>query len=370
MDLGRIEVELQKLFSKSSQEDWKNIAVQEAGAENTFEKLSWRGKDGLLFLPYYDAATGVSAKSLSPASKDGGRQWLNLPLVKLQNPKQANALVLSHLVQGGEGVVYDVRDIDEPDLNTLTNNVEWEHCYLGFYLGDNPRFLASLSSLLRNKYTPSMTSGAFFWETIPKSNDFTFYFEKCPLFSALGLLIQPSSPADEVSRALMRGVRAVHAFSDAAPLRDIFRSICFSVSADATLLETIAKFKALRMLWFQIARAYGLAEYAPDQLFLHARSGFVPDGNFGPHENMIKGTFAAMAALMGGCDALTVETHETSSFAIRTARNVSSILREESFFDRDADPVGGAWAVESMTNAIAENAWELFQQKWKTHAGA
>lgn len=371
MNLGRIDLELRKLFPQSSLEDWKNIAAQETGDKNPLEKLSWRGKDELLFLPYYDAATGtrpIYAKAVHAGKNDVGRQWLNLPLVKLRNTKHANAQALEHLMQGADGVVCDARNVAHPDLNTLTNKVEWEHCYLAFLAGDDSRFPASLTSLLRDKYVPSNVRGALFRESIPEKEDLRFYFETCPHFSALGLLISSSSAADEIARALESGVHAMEAFSDDANSKRVFRSICFSLSADAALLQTIAKFKALRMLWFQIANAYGISDFTPDDLFVHARSAFVANDQFGPHENMIKGTFATMAALMGGCDAVTVEADETISFAHRSARNVSSMLREESFFDRSADPLAGAWAIDALTRAIAAQAWTLFQQKWKTHA--
>jgi methylmalonyl-CoA mutase len=145
---------------------------------------------------------------------------------------------------------------------------------------------------------------------------------------------------------------------------EVFRRIAFSLAIDATLIESIAKLKALRLLWYQVARAYGHDDYNMESLHIHARSEKANDGSYGPHENMLKGTFAAIAAITGGCDSLTIEADTQPPLMSRQARNISSILREESFLDQVSDPVAGAYAVESITNGIAKKAWEIFQQKW------
>ncbi|HEY9487435.1 MAG TPA: methylmalonyl-CoA mutase family protein, partial [Chryseosolibacter sp.] len=71
-------------------------------------------------------------------------------------------------------------------------------------------------------------------------------------------------------------------------------------------------------------------------------------------------------AVLGGCDALSIEGDHPPSLFPRWSRNVSSILREESFFSNIADPLAGAYALDAITNSIAKSAWELFQEKVKT----
>jgi methylmalonyl-CoA mutase len=77
---------------------------------------------------------------------------------------------------------------------------------------------------------------------------------------------------------------------------------------------------------------------------------------------MIKATTAAMAAIAGGCDSLTItpedESHETMS---RIAINVSTILREESHISKVADPTAGSYYIDSLTHQLSEKAWEKFQ---------
>ena len=76
---------------------------------------------------------------------------------------------------------------------------------------------------------------------------------------------------------------------------------------------------------------------------------------------MLKSTSAALAAILGGCDALTVQPENENPMMARIARNVSSILREESHLSKVADPTAGSYYLESLTNQLAINAWKKFQ---------
>ena len=68
-----------------------------------------------------------------------------------------------------------------------------------------------------------------------------------------------------------------------------------------------------------------------------------------------------MSAILGGCDALTLEPEDDQARSIRVARNVSNVLREESHFAKVADPLAGAYFVESLSLQLADTAWKSFQ---------
>jgi methylmalonyl-CoA mutase len=374
MEGHSIEKELQNFFSRSSSEDWKKIAMQETDGKDPFEILSWRGKDGILFLPYCDAEKDAESHFLNTFSSAAATNrhypsWLNLPSIKTVDAQAANRLALENLMNGADGVLFHLCKNSHPDLNTLINNIEWPHCYIAFYMGDDAAALTQLTKLLQAKFLPAALSGALFWESIPKKSNFDFFFRSFKDIQPLGVVISPNSPAEEISDALVKGLAAYEQHArDRNDLEHVFRSVCFSISADHSFLECAAKFKALRMLWFQIAQACDQKDFQPHDLRIHATSTAVGDITFGPHENMLKGTYAAMAAIIGGCNSLTIETEGTASFLQRWSRNVSPILREESFFDQVADPLAGAYAVNEITDKMAQKAWMLFQHKWKTYA--
>lgn len=77
-----------------------------------------------------------------------------------------------------------------------------------------------------------------------------------------------------------------------------------------------------------------------------------------------------MAAVMGGCDVLTVYPYDSvlgpsatttdREFPERIARNVSVLLKEESYLDKVADPSAGSYYIENLTHQLTETAWTLF----------
>jgi methylmalonyl-CoA mutase len=366
-----IERLLKIFFSKSTKSDWKKMAMQEMQGKDPYEILSWRGKDKILFLPYYNAEDIANLHFLNgfqiPAAKNTSsnqRAWLNLPAINEKDDAKANDLMLKHLSLGASGVLMDLREIPNPDFNRLLLKIQWQSCFLALHTNAEISLPDQLSSHLIRKSDPAAVRGALFWESIPKKSNLDFYFDNCANFKALGLVIPPASPAEEISDALLAGVRTIETFSGSASrLLNIFRSISFSLYADAVLIESYAKLKTLRMLWYQIAQTYGLNDYKIADLHIHARSQSVNDGAYSPHENMLKGTFASIAAIMGGCDSLTIECASERPLFTRWARNVSVILLEESFFNQIADPLAGAFAPDFILNEMAAKAWELFQLK-------
>ena len=53
-------------------------------------------------------------------------------------------------------------------------------------------------------------------------------------------------------------------------------------------------------------------------------------------------------------------TREPGDFSERIARNIQIILKEESYFDKVVDPAAGSYYIESLTDSLVENAWQLF----------
>jgi len=124
----------------------------------------------------------------------------------------------------------------------------------------------------------------------------------------------------------------------------------------------IAKLRAIRMLW---ARLFEDGDVPP--FHLHARTGLYNKTRYDAHTNLIRTTPEAMAAVIGGVDSLLVLPFEeglepADDFSRRIARNTQLILREECNFGRVIDPAGGSWAIESITNELAEKAWALFRE--------
>ena len=136
----------------------------------------------------------------------------------------------------------------------------------------------------------------------------------------------------------------------------------FRLAASDEQFATIAKLRAVRRLWARMLELSGAAE-DHRTMVLHAVTSRPMMTKYDPWVNMLRTCVAAFAAGVGGADAVTVLPFDArlglpDAFARRIARNTSSLLVEESHVAKVADPAGGAFAVEKLTDDLAVAGWE------------
>ena len=172
------------------------------------------------------------------------------------------------------------------------------------------------------------------------------------------------SSREELGFALAAGVAYFRALIDAGwSLEDAAKAIRFSLTADADIFLTIAKFRAMRALWARVTEASGLAATPPSVI---AEMSFRMVTERDPHVNLLRATAAAFGAAVGGAEALLLIPFNTrhgtpDAFSRRLARNTQLILGEEAQLGRVADEAGGSWYVESLTHELAAAAWDEFR---------
>jgi methylmalonyl-CoA mutase len=132
----------------------------------------------------------------------------------------------------------------------------------------------------------------------------------------------------------------------------------FRYAATDEQFPTIAKLRAARRLWARVLELSGVSAEQRQ----HAVTSRPMLTKYDPYVNMLRTTVAAFAAGVGGADAVTVLPFETpvgqpDLFGRRIARNVSHLLIDESHVAKVADPAGGAYAVEKLTDDLAVAAW-------------
>ena len=140
----------------------------------------------------------------------------------------------------------------------------------------------------------------------------------------------------------------------------------FRYSATADQFTTIAALRAARRLWDRVGEASGVAPERRAQR-QHAVTSSVMTTKHDPWVNMLRTTVACFAAGVGGADVVTVQPFDAAlglpdAFARRIARNTQSLLVEEGHLARVLDPAGGSWYVESLTDQLAQAAWDWFTE--------
>ena len=174
-----------------------------------------------------------------------------------------------------------------------------------------------------------------------------------------------ASEAQELAGVLAAAVAYLRALEEGGIFPEIARAaISFVLVADQDLLLSLCKFRALRHLWARVEAACGLA---PAPIRLHGETAWRMLTRRGRYGNLLRGTLAGAAAILGGADGLTVLPF-TSALGLpdaparRLARNTALILRDEAHLARVADPLGGAGAIEALTQHLCETTWSLFQE--------
>jgi methylmalonyl-CoA mutase len=152
--------------------------------------------------------------------------------------------------------------------------------------------------------------------------------------------------------------------STGVALEDARGMIYARLAADADQFLTMAKFRALRLLWARIEQSCGLA---PKPLFIATETAWRMLTQRDPYVNMLRATMATFSAGLAGANAITVLPHTLAlglpdPFARRAARNTQLVLLEESNLAKVSDPAAGSGGVEALTRQLCEAAWPLFQQ--------
>ena len=100
---------------------------------------------------------------------------------------------------------------------------------------------------------------------------------------------------------------------------------------------------------------------------IYARTAHFNKTIYDPYINVLRATTEAMAAAIGGADAVQVEAfdrtyREPDETSLRLARNTQLILKQEAWLDRTVDAAGGSYYLENLTDSLAREAWKLFQE--------
>jgi methylmalonyl-CoA mutase N-terminal domain/subunit len=172
-----------------------------------------------------------------------------------------------------------------------------------------------------------------------------------------------STAVQEVAFTLADGIAYVEAAVAAGlPVDDFAPQLSFFFNAHNDLLEEIAKYRAARRLWARIMRER-FAAREPQSLMLrfHAQTAGSSLTAQQPENNMVRVALQSLAAVLGGCqslhanaldEALALPTEEAALIALRTQQ----ILAHETGVTNTVDPVGGSYAIESLTDRIEEGA--------------
>jgi methylmalonyl-CoA mutase N-terminal domain/subunit len=159
-----------------------------------------------------------------------------------------------------------------------------------------------------------------------------------------------------VERALERGLDV----DDFAP------RLSFFFNAHVDFFEEIAKYRAARRIWARELRdTYGAKREESMRLRFHTQTAGVSLTAQQPLNNIVRTSLEAMAAVLGGTQSLHTNSYDEAlalptEEAVRVALRTQQIIAAESGVTSTADPLGGSWFVEKLTDEMEAAAYGYF----------
>jgi methylmalonyl-CoA mutase len=383
-------------FAPASYEDWRKL-VDGVLKGAPFEKLVARTHDGIEIDPIYPRARGAALI----AGRAAAAPWQVVQRIDHPDAATANAQALQDLENGATGLMLVFAgangargfglDPSAPAIEKVLDGVFIDAgIAVELQVGTQSRMAAIhvAEYVKRRGISPAtcdirfgldpIGAGAvwgaslFTWSGIAAAvtsaiKGLAAMGFKGPFAVADGRVIHDAggSEVQELAFVLASGVAYLRALEGAGvALEDAQGMVYARLSADADQFLTLAKFRALRLLWARIEQASGLK---PKPIFIAAETAWRMLTQRDAYVNMLRATMATFAAGLGGANAVTVLPHTLAlglpdPFARRVARNTQLVLLEESNLAKVSDPAAGSGGVEALTRQLCEAAWALFQE--------
>lgn len=400
-------------FPAISTQEWLDKVTADLKGADFNKKLVWKTNEGFDVMPFYRAEDiqGLKTTEVVPGKfpfvrgTKADNNWFVRQDIVVEDAKAANAKALDILNKGitSLGFKLNKKDLSPAYIETLLEGIAADCVELNFTVCT--RRSAELATILTGyfkakAYDVTKLQGSINWDgmnaMLLRGKDFEkeelvslakATFEAAlglPFYRVLGVNATTLSNAgafvaQELGYALAWGNEYLSSLVDAGCETSLVaKKIKFNFGVGGNYFMEIAKFRAAKLLWAQIVDAYQGKCLRPDcpetvngickcaaKMRIHAQTSEFNKTIFDANVNMLRTQTEAMSATLGGVNSLTVLPYDSTykkgdEFSERIARNQQLLLKEESHFDKVADPAAGSYYIETLTNNIAAQAWKLF----------
>ncbi len=383
-------------FPEISTAEWKAKVEADLKGAPFDKKLVWRTNEGFNLQPMYrledieDLKTTNSLPGEYPYVR-GTRtdnDWLTRQEILAEDPAEANAKALVVLTKGVTSLGFHISDPSVETLEKLLKDIDLAKVEINFsccikkaaplakalaaYLAAKGACENFRGSIDFNPFRKPLRKGvAFDPDTLTAmACEILDAVKEVPGVKVLAVDSDMLSNAgayifQELGYALAWGAQWLTLLTDAGRTPDeVAARIKFNMGVSSNFFMELAKFRAARMLWAQIATQYGVSEAAA-KMVAHAVTSRFNQTLYDAHVNLLRSQTEAMSAALAGVDSITVTPFDVpyqtpDEFSERIARNQQFLLKEESHLDKVIDPAGGSYYVETLTVSIAKEAWKLF----------
>jgi methylmalonyl-CoA mutase N-terminal domain/subunit len=178
-----------------------------------------------------------------------------------------------------------------------------------------------------------------------------------------------STAAEEVALTLSHAIAYIDAAKAAGLAVDDFAPrVSFFFACHMDFFEEVAKFRAARRMWARIMRdRFGAKDERSQALRFHTQTGGVTLTAQQPLNNVVRTTLEAMSAVLGGTQSLHTNSYDEalglpSEGAAEIALRTQQVIGYETSVPLVADPLGGSYYVENLTDRVEEEALAIMAE--------
>jgi methylmalonyl-CoA mutase len=359
-------------FPPVSTQAWEDVIAKDLKGADYAKKLVWQTEEGLAVKPYYRAENIVGLEYLDAAPGNfpfvrGDRaaaDWRIREEIEALDPAEANRAACAAVVAGAEEIAFlQVQIAGAPDLTVLLAHLQEIPVH---FQGAGE---ALIRLLLGRKPNSRVSTG---WDPFKNLDFAAEVIAKSPAtfvpFTISGSEFEESgaTSVQEVGFTLAAGIDFLAEMqSRKADINRAAASVTFSFAIGSNYFFQIAKLRAFRLLWARAVESFGGTRESA-KARIHARTSRWNETVYDPHVNILRGTTETMSAALGGADSISVapfdECYKAPDEASRRlARNTQILLKQEALLSRVADPGGGSYCLEVITDFIAREGWKTMQ---------
>jgi methylmalonyl-CoA mutase len=201
---------------------------------------------------------------------------------------------------------------------------------------------------------------AYTAERMPKFNSISisgYHIQEAGANQALELALTLADGREYVRTAIRRGLD-VDSFAG---------RLSFFWAIGMNFYLEIAKMRAARGLWHRIMKEFAPKEAKSSILRTHCQTSGWTLTEQDPYNNVVRTTIEAMAAVFGGTQSLHTNALDEAialptEFSARIARNTQLVIQEETHITSIVDPWAGSYAMEALTQQMADAAWTIIEE--------
>jgi methylmalonyl-CoA mutase len=382
--------------------EWEETIIKDLKGADYEKKLVYMPVEGFRIKPYYSAEDLKALEYLNQypdafpytrGTKKTGNEWFIRQDIVVSDLKRANEKALDILMKGIDslGFILDENiEYSKEDLDLLLKNIFAEMVEINFQAGWNSMqvmknhydmlvrynrdFQKIFGSVAYDPFGRLITKGNYYSsreEDLETCQQLIKITEHLPHFTVIEVNGEHfhnagATTVEELAFSLASGAEYLTQLTEMGlSVNHVAPKMRFRFATGSNYFMEIAKYRAARLLWAHIVKAYGPSRDDIAKMTIHAVTSKWNKAMYDPYVNLLRSTTEAMSSIIAGIDSLTVgpfnEVFEKpDDFSSRIARNQQLLLKDESYLDQVSDPSAGSYYIESLTDSIAVEAWKLF----------